>query len=579
MALHLLKSFRNRWSDASRLILDDEWISPSVQRSFLRTAIPFVQLRTSGSRVQDALALLLPILILLHLSISLPLAYFLNVWLDEAFSLHTTSRSLGYALSDALHFERQAPAYFVLLYFWRLVNGSVFFARCLSILFTVLVLVVAGGLARRYLNGLHPVWPVAALAFNPFLIWAATEIRAYALVLLLSALLLLLFYDAYLSDTPRNTAHKWYVLVSVLSLYTYYYLGLLLFAHGLVLLLLRRKAPLYRYCLGMALVSLCFLPMLFLIPTQLREATAQSLTGPSFLDVARIIRWRIMDYLLPQSWPSFIGIRKWALIGAPVAGLIMAFARRNRVFALPNVAVAITLASMSLMFLPIMRLTGLELMEPRHTAVLFLPAILFLYVILRSAHTALGLASWTVITLMFSMSSLYVSYLPMAKIGDWDRVARHISSLEILGQPILVYRPGNTFALEYYYSGVNRILPVLRKQPVRATPWDSYGVGNGQHGEVTPLSRLPDTHQSVWLLTSGCAHYDAQGACRELDTILLERYYVASDKSFFQSRVRLLHRRPNWMEERGGPEQGGTAHDIRHSPWNPEGVRTTEGKG
>ena len=513
------------------------------------TTTPFVQFPTAVSLAQGVTAHLIPIFILLNLLITLPLSFSLNIWLDEAFSLHTASRSLGYALSEALHFEGQAPAYFLLLYLWRQVNGSVFFARCLSVLFIALVLVIAEPLARRYLNGLHPAWLVSALAFNPFLIWAATEVRAYALVLLLSGLLLLLFYDAYLSDTPRNSAHKWYVLVSVLSLYTYYYLGLLVFAHGLVLLILRRNTSLYRYCFGMALVGLCFLPMLFLFPNQLRDATAQSIAVPSFLDGTRIIRWYIMDYLLPHAWPALSPIRKWALAGAFVGSLVLAYARRHRVVTLSSITVGTILVSISIMFLPIMRLTGLELMAPRHTAVLFFPAVLLLYCVLRAAQAVVVLVLWTVVALFFNVTSLYVLYLPMAKNGDWLRVASHISSLEAPGQPILVYRPDNTVALEYYYSGVNRILPVLTKQQTQARPWDTYGIVDSPHGDVMPLSRLPDKHESVWFLTSGCAYFDAQESCRALETILEKHYDVASDKSFYRSRVRLLHRRPGRSDD------------------------------
>jgi hypothetical protein len=502
-----------------------------------------VQFPTAVSLAQGVTAHLIPIFIVLNLLITLPLSFSLNIWLDEAFSLHTASRSLGYALSEALYFEGQAPAYFLLLYLWRQVNGSVFFARCLSVLLIALVLVIAEPLARRYLNGLNPAWLVSALAINPFLIWAATEMRAYALVLLLSALLLLLFYDAYLSDTPRNTAHTWYVLVSVLSLYTYYYLGLLLFAHGFVLLLLRRKVSLYRYCFGMLLVALCFAPMMLLIPSQLRVSTDQSITVPSFVEGGRIIRWYIMDYLLPQSWPGLNPVRKWALAAVFVGSLLVAYTRRNRVLTLSSLAIVTILVSISLMFLPIMRLTGLELMAPRHTAVLFIPAVLCLYVVLRSAQTVLALGLWTVIALSFSLASLYVSYLPMAKIGDWYRVARHISSLETPDQPIFVYRSDNTLPFEYYYSGINRIVPISKKQQMQSNAPDAFGVNDGLHGDVMPLSRLQDKHESVWFLTSGCAYFDAQESCRALETILEKHYDVESDKSFYRSRVRLLHRR------------------------------------
>ena len=77
--------------------------------------------------------LVVPVLILLHLALTLFLAYRLNIWVDEAFSLHTSGRGVGYALHQALHFELQAPLYFVLLSAWRKIDSSIFFARLLSV--------------------------------------------------------------------------------------------------------------------------------------------------------------------------------------------------------------------------------------------------------------------------------------------------------------------------------------------------------------------------------------------------------------------------------------------------------------
>ena len=76
------------------------------------------------------------LLIVCHLLIALPLAWYLNIWSDEASSLYSTESVAG-AFQNAATIERQAPLYFWLLSLWRALNGSIFFARLLSIVFSV----------------------------------------------------------------------------------------------------------------------------------------------------------------------------------------------------------------------------------------------------------------------------------------------------------------------------------------------------------------------------------------------------------------------------------------------------------
>ncbi|HEV7180287.1 MAG TPA: hypothetical protein VGN11_10450, partial [Candidatus Baltobacteraceae bacterium] len=62
------------------------------------------------------------------------LAYVLNIWQDEAYTLQTTSRGIVYAFHQAVAFEQSAPLYFLALTLWRHINDSVFFLRLFSVL-------------------------------------------------------------------------------------------------------------------------------------------------------------------------------------------------------------------------------------------------------------------------------------------------------------------------------------------------------------------------------------------------------------------------------------------------------------
>ena len=127
------------------------------------------------------------LLVCLNFGITLALALTLNIWDDDAFSLSTSGKDIWYAVKHALQFEMQPPLYFVLLNLWRSLSDSAFFASLFSILCITLTLYVVAELALRFDKESHPGWITAVIALNPFVIYAAVEIRVYAFAILLSA--------------------------------------------------------------------------------------------------------------------------------------------------------------------------------------------------------------------------------------------------------------------------------------------------------------------------------------------------------------------------------------------------------
>ena len=74
--------------------------------------------------------------------------------------------------------------------------------------------------ARRLLPGVHPAYVAGVLAPHPFLVWVGTEVRVYALVVLLSALMTLAFFDSP-ATTNRRAAHTTIAMVLVIAVHGY----------------------------------------------------------------------------------------------------------------------------------------------------------------------------------------------------------------------------------------------------------------------------------------------------------------------------------------------------------------------
>ena len=125
--------------------------------------------------------------------VSLLLSWKLNVWEDEVYTLSTISKNtFADMVRASIVFEGQPPFYFILAFFWAKINDSVFFMRLLSVIFTIAAGLLIYDLYRK--KSPHPKWWGIILVFaNPFMLYLATEIRGYSLVVLLSILIILLF--------------------------------------------------------------------------------------------------------------------------------------------------------------------------------------------------------------------------------------------------------------------------------------------------------------------------------------------------------------------------------------------------
>lgn len=435
---------------------------------------------------------------------SLPLAWTLNLYVDEVYSLHTSAQGPLAALSGGIHFERQAPLYFGLLSLWRWIDPSVFFARLLSVLCIAASLLVLARIARRLFPNVAPAWFVAPFALHPAAIWAAVEIRVYALAILLCAVLLWSWLAAFCSAERRRSADLAFVAAAVTSLYTFYYLGFVLPALAAALLATGRGRELPRYALSCALVGVLCAPIAFWIAGQ--TATGVELDGLSPLGVLRFLGYILADELVPgHRLIAALDTQalRWTARGVLFA-LAAAIAVRWRIVgslrepevAFPWLVVAVAAA----LFAAVGWLTGLILVgDVRYWGYLCLPASLALVAAAVATRSARFLAAAVAVLVAANAAELVVDYRPLAKPSDAARVAALLMREEDADEPVLVFPNEWALTLRYYYHGRNRIVPVPHEPSLEHYDWRDLGVRS--EGELDAMmQRLPPDRGTVWLV-------------------------------------------------------------------------------
>ncbi len=494
-------------------------------------------------------------MIVAFLLITLPLAFQLNIWADEASTLYTTQNGFLIAFQNTAAIEKQAPLYFWLMALWRDVNSSIEFARLFAIICSVASIAMFAGLASRLFERRTAILATTFFAFHPFLIWASLEIRVYALVILLSILLIRFFYNGFFEsseDASKTLAKIFFVVTAIISLYTNYYLGFILAGCFAALIATKKWRETRQYFILMLVAAVICLPLVFAIGSQLAVNTSGFQEPFSLIEGLRYLWHHFLTLVLPSEVFSEDNmttadlVRLWAVRFAIVITAI--FTVKNRKQISPRTlflgSVAVTVFAFLLFAYAVVGSTYVEL---RHASVAFVPLILFLASILQDVfgqiESSFGriavLASTILILAMFS-NALFSLYPTTAKRGDWARVADYIQQNENPGQPIVVFAAFDALALPYHYHGINQIYPNDRYFDFELEA--KFGSPDSLKTQIDfVISEIPPGSNEVWLaVNEKCLVTEA---CVPLEKFVEANYTVIQEQDFYREKVRLLRKK------------------------------------
>jgi hypothetical protein len=431
------------------------------------------------------------------------LVWRLPLWVDEIYTLHTTAEGPVEAARRALSFELQPPVYFVLEALWRALCSGPLAARVPSTVFGAATVVVGAALAHRLIPGIRARWAALLIATNPFVIWAGSEARCYALVMLLGATICLVFVRVHLEGWSRG--RPLLVALAILSLYTQYYLGFVLVAAGGLLLLLRRYREALWYVLEMGVVLVLFLPQIGNMLQQTRSYpsgfTAQPLSIESFLFGTET---DIAGLSLPVQWfwgnaDAWTRVLRWGLRLAVGAGIARVFwrgqERQGHYSSLALLALLTVVPYLTGWMLT--RAVGVAWL-PRYWAGFAVPALL-LPVALACQFGPRVTAGALIVLVGGNLIASGVEQGPLAKTEDNRRVARTLERLERDDEPILVTPADRVLSLRFYYGGRNRLIPIPREPSFETYRWeDVYLTSTDVLREALHSAGDP---KAAWILT------------------------------------------------------------------------------
>ncbi|HEX3830905.1 MAG TPA: glycosyltransferase family 39 protein [Solirubrobacteraceae bacterium] len=232
-----------------------------------------------------------------------------SFWFDEATTWQIVAHGLGHVLHQVPQTESTPPLYYVLLWCWSRVFGlSEAGLRSLSAVFGTATIVVMWAIGRRVASERTGLVAALLTAANPFLVWYSQEARAYALLLLLSAVSLLTLVRV-LSTPSRGRMLAWGV-TAALALAAHYYAIVVIVPEALWLAVVLRR----RGLLTLRRIALGVLPIVVVGGAQLPLMIHQNDGRAGYISTSGSLPYRVVQ-LFKQ---DLIGD------GQPVKGLLTA---------------------------------------------------------------------------------------------------------------------------------------------------------------------------------------------------------------------------------------------------------------
>lgn len=501
------------------------------------------------------------ILIFLHLAIVVPLAYVLNIWADEASTLYTTQHGFVSAFQHAAADEKQAPLYFWVMSLWRMLNGSILFARLFSAICSLIAIKFFANLSQRFFEPRPALLAAAFFAFHPFLIWTSLEIRVYSLVILLTVLLMRFFLEGFSNEflTEKQGSQRkgqiLFLLTAVISLYSNYYLAFLLLGMFAALLASCRWRSARDYAVVMIVVGVAFLPLVVAVKSQFLINTSGFLAERSLFEGLQFLWRHFLTFVLPTGLYPYgdgspiLAIRVWIVRFAMVALAFFAFKKRrnlSRLTLISAVVVFVTMAGLLAAYF----LVGSDYVALRHTSVLFVPLIFFIASLSSDIFghrngNVRGFSKYAVVavslTVLLAFSySLVTLYPNQAKRGDWARIAEFIRQNESPGQPIVIFTTMDALALPFHYEGVNHVYP--DEKYFEFEPEAEFGSKNSLKQQTDfVISEIPASADMIWLaVNEKCLITEA---CDPLENFVQANYTIEKEQDFYLEKVFLLKKK------------------------------------
>lgn len=400
--------------------------------------------------------------ILIYSFFLLYLSQNLTIWLDEGFSLNTTSNSLSKVINLSYLVEGQPPVYFIVLSLWRKINDGIFFARLLSIIFTFISAFVLQKISQLIFKEIGSRWLVVIFLLNPYTVWASLEIRLYAFLILLAFIEIYLFYLIYFYN--RQKFNIIFQIIGLLGIYTQYYFVFLSIALAIYLLFSKGWLPFSKFCLRSIPIAVLFLPNFTFVGDQyvMHNNTQIHYT---IYDRIRYISATPLEFCISIVNLPFKRLIGWGfriffiiLFIGSLYKLYDEYKKRKFQDSIKICELFIPITIIWGIFIIVYSLSNLTY-NNNYMSIAY-PFYCILFVVFGIFNKKIKLIVYGIISSYFIIVLINIYKPPYIKFDDSKSLGKFIQHIEYKKEPILIYDNSIYISFLHYYNGRNSLNPL-----------------------------------------------------------------------------------------------------------------------
>ena len=414
-----------------------------------------------------------------------------SLWWDEAVTVAIVRLDWEAFWKVLSHKEANMGLYYCLLRLWVNLGESEFVLRSLSALTGVLAVGLVYVLGKRLFDTKVGLMGAALLATNSFHIQYSQEARAYSLMVVLTTLSSLFFLRA-IEHSSRN---EWagYILTATLAVYTHFFSVLVLGAHWVWLVLVRRRnIPWRGFLVAVLAISMLLVPLaIFALARGTGPLSGIAKTRPHdvyllFYSLVGGGRLLLLAYFVPCSIAFLCTLKAW--VQWKELSKIWSYAFLLSWFFVPLVTgIAISL------WQPVLR--------PRYFIICLPPLVLLAAVGISQVRPS-WISGVSLIALLALSARADFRYYSHPHKADWRGATAYVVSHALPKDGILFYPGSVRFGFDYY---VRRLNPEAQTwQIVFPEPydWTKKGTGAMRQPSDSMVRTIPKGYERVWLVLS-----------------------------------------------------------------------------
>jgi hypothetical protein len=315
-----------------------------------------------------------------------------------------------------------------------------------------------------------------------------------------------------------------------------------LVSQSVALLVLKRWRSLRNHLLSLGVVGLAAL-LIWPLMVSTAKSVSADLGRASLAQNLFLAAWNFWGYTFHAQIVSS-SLLKAAIVGVLATCLGVIVIRNRRAITSLNWVIWLITFVLFTSYVLVFTLSGAQL-ATRYLSALFVPQSLSIFAgvgLLKTIPRARTLLLMTLLVTCFNIASLFALFSPLAKSGDYVRIATFLSAQERPRQPIVVFNAEAAEALAHYYRGANQIIPLPKPLDFKTYDLLDFVIPN-QQAIATAISQVAGQPEEIWLVqVEPCRFAGVDFNCEALQSFVSQNYTVKLSQAFYGAKVERLQR-------------------------------------